>query len=197
MNGMDDNEDEHNFSDDGFDALEDTALEELEHNAILSTQQARAQTTKRPVRYPVLPQPTRITAPLSRSEFQPRANSARPILRDDSTLRDEYDDDSLEWIGDDRVPTPVEEVPAFMPQKKPPGETTQREQWRNQRFGRPLAQAQPQPQPVYRPQHSNYQQSRQVNGAYNGYHAPQPDHNQYQLPSLSNLSPRIYPHRIM
>src|SRR6266849_1457541 len=43
MNGMDDNGDEHNFSDDDFDSLPINALDELEQNAIRSTQPPQPQ----------------------------------------------------------------------------------------------------------------------------------------------------------
>ena len=43
MNGMDDNEDETDlFDDDDFDNLSESALQQLEHHAILSTQKAQA-----------------------------------------------------------------------------------------------------------------------------------------------------------
>ena len=169
MDGMDDdNEDEHNFSDDGFDAFEDTALRELENNAILSTQQVRAQSSKHLQQRPLQPQPRRPSG---------QVVPARPILRDDCTVGDEYDNESFEWIGDDRVSTPVQEAPLIIQQRRPPGETTQREQWRNQRFGRSSVHHQALPQPVYRPQHANYQHPPLVSGAYNGQHPrqiPQP-----------------------
>lgn len=178
MNGMDDTEDEHNFSDDGLDALNDTTLQELEHNAILSTQQARAVPLKQPQEYQ---RPGGISnGPI----VQVPDRGPVPKLRNDSTLQDEFDDDSFEWIGDDRVPTPVEEVQTFIPQRNPPSDMTQREQWRAQRFGRPAMQAQNPAQPVQRPQYSNYQQHQPANGAYSG---PIPD------PVLANLKPTEMP----
>ena len=169
MNGMDDNEDEHNFSDDGFDALEDTALRELEHNAILSTQQVQAQSTRPARQVPFQPRPRRVPAALNQPILQAQVNPVRPVLRDESTLKDEFDDDSFDWIGDDdRVPTPVEEVQSFIPQRRPPGETTQREQWRNQRFGNPSIHAQAPVQAAHRPPYNNYQRPQPHAGAYNG-----------------------------
>jgi hypothetical protein len=158
MNGMDDAEDEHNFSDDGFDEFNDTTLQELEHNAILSTQQARAQPIKQPQQVishrPVVPVPNR--------------GFTAAHIRPNNPLQDEFDDDSFEWIGEDRVPTPVDEVRAFIPQRIPPSETTQREQWRAQRFGGPPMQAQPTAQVAQRQQYSNYQQPQTARALYNG-----------------------------
>ena len=187
MNGMDDNEDEHNFSDDGFDALEDTALRELEHNAILSTQQARAE-SKPDQTVHIQPRPVRAVPSLNRPILQAQANLPRPILRDENTLRDEYDDDSFEWIGDDRVPTPVEEEQSFIPQQNPPGEMTQREQWRNQRFGRqvPVQPVQPVRRPPYNPQ-----SLPQTTGAYNGQQQPPPVRGAYNGHSARPVPPVI------
>ena len=178
MNGMDDNDDEHNFSEDGLDALEDTALHQLEHNAILSTQQARTHFGSPPRQVPFQPRPTRAVP--SKPILQAQANQSRPLLQDDSALQDEYDDDSFEWIGDDRVPTPVEEVPAFIPQRKTLGESTQREQWRIQRFGNPPTRGQAPAQSVRRPQHTAYQQPQYNTGVYNGnYQHPQQGNGAY------------------
>lgn len=132
MNGMDDNDDEHNFSDDDdFGSLPDDALQELEHNAVLSTQQPQKPASEHGQK-PALPQ------------YMQRAN-VLPHLQ--QALNESYDPDSFETLGEDRVPTPVEEVRSFIPeQRKPPGESTQREQWRVNRFGKPN------PNPHFRPQ---------------------------------------------
>lgn len=171
MNGMEDTEDEHNFSDDGFNALPDTALRELEHNAILSTQQAQPQSTKPLHNHTVRPQTTRIANPDSRPILQAPPNAARSNPLNESVLQNEFDDDSFEWIGDEGIATPVEEVQSFIPQRKPPGEMTQREQWRNQRFGHPSKAAQASVQPIQRPQHAIQQGRQSINGAYNGFKA--------------------------
>ena len=146
MNGMDDNGDEHNFSDDGFDDLNANTLLQLEQNAISFTQPAQSQAARtKPIQRPLPksrpPQPAR--RPLVRA--QPNARPPSPVqAKEENTFGDAFDDDSFEWIGDDRVPTPVEEEqPIFPQQQRLPSEMTQREQWRQERFGRPL--------PPYRP----------------------------------------------
>lgn len=124
MNGMDDNEDETNFSDDGLDALPDNALLELEQNAIQSTQQPAAshlpynRTLQRPTDY----------------------NGAVSETIVPRHLGDGYEDFDVEQFdneafNDAGVATPVEEKSTFIP-ARPPGEMTQGENWRQQRFGR-------------------------------------------------------------
>lgn len=146
MNGMDDNEDEHNFSDDDdFGNLADDALQELEHNAILSTQQPQQAA---PVQRQASNTSRQSIVPLNAS----RANIL-PHLQD--ALNESFDHDSFETLGEERVPTPVEEARSFIPQQhRPPGEVSQKEQWRVNRFGKPN------PNPQYRPQKPPRQPAR-------------------------------------
>ena len=137
MNGMDDDEDETDlFDDDEFDNLSETALQELEHNAILSTQaQAQAQAQKavpqaQPLHesYPAIPQ-SRIAA----IQAQP---NVRPLIANAAFQR--YlteEDDSFDLVGDEGVPTPVEEYSSFPLPRAQPSEVAQREQFRQQRYG--------------------------------------------------------------
>ncbi|KAJ9614609.1 hypothetical protein H2200_002746 [Cladophialophora chaetospira] len=133
MNGMDDNEDETDlFEDDDFDNLSETALQELEHHAILSTQAqahkvaALPQTAHKP--FTALPQ-SRIAA----VQAQP---NVRPLIGNPAFQR--YlteEDDSFELVGDEGVATPVEEYDSFLYRRPQPNEAVQREQFRQQRYG--------------------------------------------------------------
>ena len=130
-------EDDEDFfdDDDGFDTLPDSTFSQLEQNAISSTQQ-RPQisevpkpTTYRPLPYnaqrsreqpkAVPPNPARLHAPASESY-----NAYDILGAEDSDFQP------------DGASTPVEEKDAFIPQQQP-DEVTQREQWRQQRFGQP------------------------------------------------------------
>jgi hypothetical protein len=140
MNGMDDNEDEHNFSDDDdFGNLEDDALQRLEHNAILSTQRAASQ-RHAPAK----------TVPVSQSR---NFANVQPHLQ--NAIIDPFDPDDFELVEPDQVPTPVEyiERPTYH-HSRPPGETTQREQARLQKYGNSTTYSRNYGQP---PQRRGYQ----------------------------------------
>jgi hypothetical protein len=133
MNGMDDDDDEHNFSDDDFEDLADDALDQLEHSAILSTQQA--------------PQAGAVSRPQPLAELnRPPVNQFSNVLPHLQNALDEtVDQESFDTVGEERVATPVDEAAIFIPRpQRPPGESTQREQWRQNRFGKPLPQYRPQ-----------------------------------------------------
>lgn len=118
MNGMVDNEDEIDlFDDDDFDNLSESALQELEQNAILSTQQ-------KPLQIHAVSKPT--------FHPKPRSNIASHLL---NPTENYSEDESFELLGDDGVATPVEEYNAFPPRPQTGGETAQREQFRQQRYG--------------------------------------------------------------
>ncbi|KIW62379.1 hypothetical protein PV04_10559 [Phialophora macrospora] len=125
MSGMDDNEDETDlFDDDGFDSLSETALQELEHNAILSTQ---AQVQNSGPQPPPVQSPPR-PVPQARTAAAQALPNARPLNSNPALHR--YlteEDDSFELIGDESVPTPVEEHDSF---------SFRRAQFRQQRHGR-------------------------------------------------------------
>ena len=136
MNGMDDNEDEHNFSDDDdFGSLPFEALEELEHNAILSTQHVQQPGPRRP-------------APLNTSNAPHTVGRQNVVPQLQRAIADGFEQDSFDAVEEDRVPTPVEHIerPTYR-QTRPPGETTQREQARMQKYGRPPVPARPQVAP--------------------------------------------------
>ncbi|EXJ54655.1 hypothetical protein A1O7_09996 [Cladophialophora yegresii CBS 114405] len=132
MNGMDDNEDETDlFDDDGFDSLSETALQELEHNAILSTQAQVQGLDAQPLpeqRLPPIPQPRTTVA-------QAIPNTRRLISNPAFHRYLTEEDDSFELIGDEGVPTPVEEYDSFPFRRAQMSETAQREQFRQQRHG--------------------------------------------------------------
>ncbi|KAI1613180.1 hypothetical protein EDD36DRAFT_256899 [Exophiala viscosa] len=107
MNGMDDNEDETDLFDDDFDGLSETALQELEQHALLSTQQ----------------------------QIHIGANPAQPAVRQPQPLRSaDFADDSFEIVGDEGVPTPAEEYDAY-PLRREAAKATPREQFRQHRYG--------------------------------------------------------------
>ena len=123
MSGMDDNEDETNFSDDDLDALPDNALIELEQNAIQSTQHPAKHYSQQD-RF--VQSSTHYIGPLQRDLVPQRI---QPGYAD---FDSEHFDARL--FDDAGVATPVEEAEEII-QPRPPGEWTQREDWRQDRFG--------------------------------------------------------------
>ena len=154
---MDDTADEHNFSDDDFGELPDTALRELENNAVVSTQQTSSQTHKarQPIENVVT---TRRVSAISRPLVQAQVFPGRPptLLQQQNLIDEDFEDDSFEWVGDERVSTPVEDTLSY-PHRLLQSETTQREQWRQERFSKPDVAPVPQRQQPP-PQCNNYQQ---------------------------------------
>lgn len=119
MNGMVGNEDEIDLfdDDDDFDDLSESALQELEQNAILLTQQQSLQHNP-PVKHTSYP--------------PPRSNITRRL----PNLSENYlEDESFELLGDEGVATPVEEYTSFITRPQVGGETAQREQFRQHRYG--------------------------------------------------------------
>lgn len=103
--------------DDDFDNLSESALQELEQHAILSTQQNPLQrhAPAKPAPYP-----------------GPRSNiTGHPLNPTDN----DFEDESFELLGDEGVATPVEEFNSFTSRPQPGGETVQRERFRQQRHG--------------------------------------------------------------
>jgi hypothetical protein len=123
MNGMDDNEDETNFSDDDLDALPANALVELEQNAIQSTQQyAKDYPQHDPFTQASNRYDGRIGNALAPQKLQPGY--------------EEFDTEHFDagLFDDAGIATPVEEAEEFTP-SRPPGEMIQRESWRQARHG--------------------------------------------------------------
>ncbi|KAG9770219.1 hypothetical protein ABEF93_006329 [Exophiala dermatitidis] len=169
MNGMDDNEDETDLFDDDFDNLSESALRELEHHALLSTQQAsallRAQNTTDPV-------PKDISLPNNQFQAQPPLN-AKAQPRQPSTHRHltepQSEDESFDLVGEEGVSTPVDESGAYSLRRLQPNESVQRGQFGQQHpaqgynglphrgMNRPQGQSQP----------GTYQESR-GDGRYGG-----------------------------
>ncbi|OAL39237.1 hypothetical protein AYO20_01555 [Fonsecaea nubica] len=130
MSGMDDNEDETDlFDDDDFDNLSESALQQLEYHAILSTQ--RAQASKH------VPLTAHQSTNLPQSKIQPLAQSnarfprAHPAIQRYST----EDDDSFELVGEEGVPTPVEDQDSYPIRRNQLSDAAQRAQFRQQRYG--------------------------------------------------------------
>ena len=123
MSGMDDNEDETNFSDDGLDALPGNALVELEQSAIQSTQHPAKHYSQQDHFAQSSPH---YNGPLQRDLVPQRI---QPGYAD---FDNEHFDAGL--FDDAGVATPVEEAEDII-QSRPPGEWTQREDWRQERFG--------------------------------------------------------------
>ena len=116
MNGMDDNEDETNFSDDGLDALPVNALVELEQNAIQSTQQ-----------------PAKHFARVS-NRYGGRTPSVLPKNAEPGCAELDSDHFGAEAFDDTDLATPVEETDDLIP-ARPRGEMTQRNSWQQARYG--------------------------------------------------------------
>ncbi|KIX05341.1 uncharacterized protein Z518_06213 [Rhinocladiella mackenziei CBS 650.93] len=137
MNGMDDNEDETGlFDDDDFDNLSESALQELEQNAILSTQRAQQQARAITNHFQPAPQ-SPVTLPpnrlLAQAPFNGRHHLLNPVIRK-PVNEFQPGDDSFELVGDEGVPTPVEEIEAF-PLRRMQLSEAQGEQFRPQRYG--------------------------------------------------------------
>jgi hypothetical protein len=122
MNGMDANEDETIFSDDGLDALPDNALAELEQQAIQSTQQP-------PKYYPQYDHFAQAS-----NLYDSRNSNALP--QNEEVADEEFDTEHFDagLFDDAGVATPVEEAEDLIP-ARPPGQMTQREGWRQPRYG--------------------------------------------------------------
>jgi signal transduction histidine kinase len=123
MNGMDDNAHDTNFSDDSLDALPDNALVELEQNAIRSTQQ--------PPRH--YPQSDHLAQASNRYDSPMQRVLPRRIQPDYEDFDSEHFDAGL--FDDAGVATPVEKADEFI-QPRSLGRMRQRENWRQERFGR-------------------------------------------------------------
>lgn len=121
MSGMDDNEDDTNFSDDSLDALPAIALVELEQKAIQSTQQ------------PAKNNPLHHHLTDTSNGYADRVPDALP-----QQLLPDYECDvehfHLRPFDDGGVATPVEEMKELIA-SGPPGEMTQRSNWRQARYG--------------------------------------------------------------
>lgn len=133
MNGMDDNADETDLFDDDLDNLSESALRELEHNAILSTQRAssQAQSSGEALR-------THIPFPQKRPQAQIPLNS-RPRPKHPFLQRHlpepQSEDEGFELVGDEGVATPVDEYEAYPLHRMQANEAVQREQFCKQRYG--------------------------------------------------------------
>ena len=164
MNGMDDGEDENNFSEDEFAGLDDQDLLDLEQDALRFTQQAQPVQNNNYTRNAAsdrgawngqVPSQPRTTA------HNPYQNAPRHGQFEDSHDGTIYNDD-----GD--VATPVEEKEAYIAPQRTPSETTQREQWRQQRYSRSVQQL-VHNTPVRYVQQQSYQNSPQPEPEAMGY----------------------------
>jgi Protein of unknown function (DUF3636) len=138
MNGMDGNEDDHDFSDDDFDTLPINALHELERIAISSTLPLQAQSSLHTdSKQQNLAGNTRQSAPYTEPQVQGHSQSQnwqpqsrRPRQHGRYT---DYNDDPFEG---ENVSTPAEEKESFI-LRTIPMKVTQREQRRQERFSEP------------------------------------------------------------
>lgn len=121
MNGMDDNEDETNFSDDGLDALPINALAELEQNAIRATQQP----AKHYAQYDHFAQAS--------DRYDGRTRDALPQKEEPEYAEFDTEHFDAGAFDDAGVATPVEEAEDLIPARTR-GEMTQREGWRQARY---------------------------------------------------------------
>lgn len=160
--GMDDGEDEDNFSEDEFAGLDDQDLLDLEQDALHFTQQVQPLQRKSDSR----------NAASSRGAWngqapsQPRTTAYTPYQHAPryGQFEDSHDEES--YNDDGNVATPVEDKESFIIPQRAPGETTQREQWRQQRYSRPAQQSVHAP---VRPQQS-YQNHQQPEPEAMTYH---------------------------
>lgn len=156
ISGMDDGEEDDNFFEDDFDDLTDNAWAELEQNALQSTQHPQAQKQQRRVNTSNNQRASVYQHAAPRITPQQPSNPPGNYQRQEQHLPRQPYLQATESGGyeDVDVPTPVEVKAVYFP-KNARGEVTQREQWRQQRYGEPAQYAyQPavtQQQPLTRP----------------------------------------------
>ena len=137
MNGTEDIGDDDNFSDDGFEDLNDNLLNELERNAILSTQQVQSRqvvpdasnTTVRqiPPKSLQFTEAAQPVFPHRIGHVQQHSYPNQRSLQSASTSFDEH------YVDETNLPTPTEDKTSLI-HDHVPDETTQREHFRVQRF---------------------------------------------------------------
>lgn len=174
------------FSDEEWD-ISDDQWTALEHDAVVSTQQAQQQTKRNDPRSRTASGRSlrrSSTERLDSSSLRRAVTTARP-QNGHGLVNDQQDSFENPQLDEDGIPLVVEEQPqAYLPPTHA-DETAQREQWRLNRYAQkhgpqPQLQAQPQPQPQTRPRvnpiprqaYQEYQQRHQ-NAQY-GRQAPQP-----------------------
>lgn len=163
MNGMDDEEDENNFSEDEFAGLDDEDFLVLEEDALQSTQQAQPVQQRGYARNAASRPGPWNGQPISQTKA-PSDNPYRTAPRY-GQLEDSHDEGL--YADDGGVATPVDEKEAFIAPQNGPGEMIQREAWRQQRYSKPAPQPvgptnrHPPPRPparnVQQPPDKNYQ----------------------------------------
>ena len=131
------------YSDGDLDALPDNAFHELEETAFRSTQQPASAA---PARLPLFKSPNRkatsaLAGGLERLSVAPETLHGQPShgLQQQSSDYGDIDDDMLDGEIYDAAEQP--DIVAVIQQNArfgdAPGESSQREQWRQQRYGRP------------------------------------------------------------
>ncbi|KAJ9659821.1 hypothetical protein H2198_002890 [Neophaeococcomyces mojaviensis] len=145
------------FSDEEWD-ISDDQLQVLEQNAILSTQQRVSRNAKQPVTSRSASLNPSHTQRLDTPVLQRVAAAVRPV----QNAREQVSEDSFESpsLDEDGIPLVVEEQTSYMPVRRP-DETTQREQWRANRFAQGYVQPQPPARTIPHQAYPNYQQSSQ------------------------------------
>lgn len=157
MNGMDDNDGEQDLfdDDDDFDDIPEAALQELEHNALLSTQQTR--------------EPNALAQPV-RPQFTIQPHLLNPSVRR-HLPHNVPDDDSFEFLADDDLATPVEEHSSFNLRPHIPGDSASRETFRQQRYGQPEFRSGPPARTQSRQNDTSLQPQMPSDGRFYGFPA--------------------------
>lgn len=171
MSGMDDEKDEHNFSEDEFGGLEDEDFLELEQEALHSTQQVQSVQSVQQTGYTrnAASKPGAWNGRATSKTKAPRVNAYQNAPRY-GHFEDSHDEGF--YTDDGGVATPMDEKETFIAPKDGPGEMTQREQWRQQRYSNPVQQ--PVPANYQRPPARNLQQP-----AYKNYQQRDPEESSY------------------
>ncbi len=158
-NGMDDNEEDETFSADALDDLPENAWDELEQNAIQLTQHPRAESHKQQTevqtRNSVNPHIYQHAPPHSLARAPPQLSENYQAPQPQYAPRQPYIQATDSGVYEDvDVPTPVEEKDIYFPHNELAG-MTQREQWRQQRYGETSRATVPYP-PAYTRPHQEY-----------------------------------------
>jgi hypothetical protein len=164
MNGMDDEEDDNNFSEDEFAGLDDEDFLVLEEEALRSTQQVQP-VQQHSFSRNVASKPGAWNGQSTSQTKAPPVNTYENAPRY-GQLEDSHDEGL--YTDDGGVATPVDEKETFLAPQNEPGEMTQREQWRQQRYSKPVPQPvhtnhkkfppRPPVRNVQQPAYKNYQQ---------------------------------------
>lgn len=175
---MDEVQGDDGYSDDDLDALPAAAFHELQENAIRTTQQPLNHASIQPNHRPVIKPSTNLTSGvggLSWGGLEPQQGHAAANPEPPSSDYGDFDDEMLDGEIYDAAEQPAIPVSRSNVLGRVAGDSTQREEWRQQRFdGPPHPREYKEQNVLHNPQGDIVMQDR-VGGKHGGYRAHQPD----------------------